>query len=576
MTHEGSPVSRRRSSPVGGIIGRVSARGVVVGVGAALLLAAGAGLAPAQSPADTSTTTAAATSPTTTATVPATTATTTTAATTTTTTTTTTAPPPVTTAPAPPPVTTVVTTTRVASPARPKATPRRAQAATLTPHALRAGCPVAAAALLEPGKEPLLVGTAAGSGRADAQAGRLAYPAAGAIVRAGGVVLRERRCARGVPSGASARVRSLSLFGGAVVAARVELLGGATSVAGLRIEGTAVRARSGARIPIQGWGYLVVGATAPAEAALAVHLLRGHDGLPAGTVVLVPLGASRAAVPPARRRSRRRRATHRPLTVTPRLALRHYVFPVAGQVDWGDSYGGLRRDVSGNWHHGDDLFAALGTPVVAVASGTVNRVGWEQLGGWRLWVRDSGGDEFYYAHLSGYAPAVLHGDVVRAGEVIGFVGNTGDAFPTTAPHLHFEIHPRGLLHLGYDGAVDPTSYLDGWTHLAHARAPRPAHPPLPAQPALRQEARYVWRELLAARHLIRRPPSPARFPRLRLPSSAHPRPAAPPRIAAVAAAASRRGGSPSWTLVVLVALVAVGGLALVPVLSRRRAAARHP
>ena len=53
-----------------------------------------------------------------------------------------------------------------------------------------------------------------------------------------------------------------------------------------------------------------------------------------------------------------------------------------------DTYGAFRSDVPGNWHHGDDIFAPLGTPVVAVATGTINRVGWEHLGGWRLWVRD--------------------------------------------------------------------------------------------------------------------------------------------------------------------------------------------
>lgn len=101
----------------------------------------------------------------------------------------------------------------------------------------------------------------------------------------------------------------------------------------------------------------------------------------------------------------------------------------------------------GNWHHGDDIFAQLGTPVVAVADGTVTLVGWEHLGGWRLWVTDRAGDQFYYAHLSGYAPAVIGADdggtvQVKAGEVLGFIGNPGDAF-TTSPHLHFEVHRTG-------------------------------------------------------------------------------------------------------------------------------------
>jgi len=50
---------------------------------------------------------------------------------------------------------------------------------------------------------------------------------------------------------------------------------------------------------------------------------------------------------------------------------------------------------------------------------------------------------------------------VRAGTVLGFVGNTGDA-EGTPYHLHFEVHPVSLLSLGYDGAVDPTPYLKAW------------------------------------------------------------------------------------------------------------------
>jgi murein DD-endopeptidase MepM/ murein hydrolase activator NlpD len=191
---------------------------------------------------------------------------------------------------------------------------------------------------------------------------------------------------------------------------------------------------------------------------------------------------------------------HQPLTVTPRLRAGPYRFPVAGPVDYGDTYGANRSDVASGWHHGDDIFAALGTPVVAVADGTLNRVGWERLGGWRLWVRDRLGDEFYYAHLSGYTPlAVAKGEVhVRAGEVIGFVGNTGDAI-TTSPHLHFEVHPSSLLRLGYDGAVDPTGYLGLWKRSGPVVAPRPVLPPLPLNPVWRAEARLVYGELIRAR-----------------------------------------------------------------------------
>ena len=206
-------------------------------------------------------------------------------------------------------------------------------------------------------------------------------------------------------------------------------------------------------------------------------------------------------------RPHRRRHRHRiskPLEVTPPLGQGRYVFPVVGGSGYGDSYGAFRGDVRGKWHHGDDIFAPLGAPVVAVASGTINRVGWHKVGGWRLWVRDTAANEFYYAHLSGYAPRVFHSRHVRAGDVLGFVGNTGDAF-SGAPHLHFEVHPRQLLRLRYDGAVDPTTYLNSWLHLRSVHAPFPVHPRLPRHPPLRKEARQVFRRLLVARHLIEQP-----------------------------------------------------------------------
>src|SRR5207245_7631371 len=149
----------------------------------------------------------------------------------------------------------------------------------------------------------------------------------------------------------------------------------------------------------------------------------------------------------------------KPQTVTPSLSPQGYVFPVYGPSSYSDTYGGARGDVSGGWHHGDDIFAPLGAPVLAVASGTVFSVGWNQIGGNRLWLRDGAGNEYYYAHLSAYTPLARNGAIVNAGDVLGFVGNTGDA-QGTPYHLHFEVHPVGLLGMGYDGAVNPTTYLN--------------------------------------------------------------------------------------------------------------------
>ncbi len=192
-----------------------------------------------------------------------------------------------------------------------------------------------------------------------------------------------------------------------------------------------------------------------------------------------------------------------PLRGTPPLGPGAYTFPVAGtDVSFGDTYGAERSDVPGGWHHGDDLFAPLGTPVVAVTDGTVFSVGWNPVGGWRLWLLDRAGDEFYYAHLSGYTALGSNGRHVQRGDVLGYVGNTGDAV-TTPTHLHFEIHPVALLYLGYDGAVDPTTYLDHWQHLTKVRTPPPV--PLPGPAPSGWGSAVDFRRLLVIRPLRRVP-----------------------------------------------------------------------
>jgi outer membrane biosynthesis protein TonB len=151
-----------------------------------------------------------------------------------------------------------------------------------------------------------------------------------------------------------------------------------------------------------------------------------------------------------------------PSSATPVLAGGPYVFPVLGPAAFVDTFGAPRPTVS--WHHGDDIFAPAGAPVLAVAAGTVFSVGWNDLGGKRLWLRDGQGNEFYYAHLSAFSALAVEGAQVSAGEVLGYVGTTGDAHGTPA-HLHFEIHPVSMIGLGYDGAVNPTGYLESWRRL---------------------------------------------------------------------------------------------------------------
>ena len=92
------------------------------------------------------------------------------------------------------------------------------------------------------------------------------------------------------------------------------------------------------------------------------------------------------------------------------------------------------------------MFAARGVPVVAVTDGTV-RFSNGGLGGISVWLKGNGAS-FYFAHLDSRASGLSAGSYVARGTVIGYVGNTGNAYGG-AHHLHFQIHP------GHGSAVNP-------------------------------------------------------------------------------------------------------------------------
>ena len=229
--------------------------------------------------------------------------------------------------------------------------------------------------------------------------------------------------------------------------------------------------------------------------ALQVVLTADHFGLPAGTTISVgyaeatatapalPEPTTTAATPKPAPKPRTRPSSEAPVTgggktvippvvrkppphIVPRLTKGGYVFPVHGPVAYTDTFKAARAVVG--WHHGEDIFAPIGAPVLAVARGSLFSVGWNDIGGNRFWLRDTQGNEFYYAHLSAFTTLAVNGAQVQAGDVIGFVGNTGDA-QTTPPHLHFEIHPVGMLSLGYDGVINPSLVLDSWRRLEDIR-----------------------------------------------------------------------------------------------------------
>lgn len=136
------------------------------------------------------------------------------------------------------------------------------------------------------------------------------------------------------------------------------------------------------------------------------------------------------------------------------LMARGFLFPVAGEVSFGDSWGAPRMVGTqyAHWHEGTDIMAAAGTPLVASEHGVISRTSSSTLGGISVYLRGDSGIEYYYAHLSSYAPETRAGLRVRAGDVIGYVGDTGNA-RGGSPHVHFEIH-------GLDGrAVNPYPML---------------------------------------------------------------------------------------------------------------------
>ena len=111
---------------------------------------------------------------------------------------------------------------------------------------------------------------------------------------------------------------------------------------------------------------------------------------------------------------------------------------------------------NGHPHEAIDILEPRGTPVLAVVSGTVRKLFLSKPGGNTIYEFDESGIYcYYYAHLDGYAKELREGMRVERGDVIGFVGSTGDADPRT-PHLHLAIFDLGPERLWWKGkAVNP-------------------------------------------------------------------------------------------------------------------------
>jgi hypothetical protein len=147
------------------------------------------------------------------------------------------------------------------------------------------------------------------------------------------------------------------------------------------------------------------------------------------------------------------------------LDLHEHAFPLPINTDysyrstWGASrgWGGFRI------HEGTDLFARHGLPVRSTSYGIIEVMGWNPYGGWRVGIRDLNNVYHYYAHLSGFDKKLKKDDIVKPGQVIGWVGSSGYGKPGTSgkfpPHLHYGLYRDNGLG---EWSFDPYSYLRRW------------------------------------------------------------------------------------------------------------------
>ena len=302
----------------------------------------------------------------------------------------------------------------------------------------------------------------------------VAVDSAGVRVGKAETVARASRAGGTGSSRAAALARHIDLFDGLVTATVARRTATAADgkttrtgrVAGLTLEGRSVGDVRSDRAYLLSDGSSV--AVNRGTAALEMILAAPRGPHPTGTRVRIAVADASAtdaviatptptatptatATPKAKHKPKRKKAPK----VQQRLTGQRYAFPVYGTADVADDFGAARADTGK--HQGNDVFGPFGAPVLAVADGTVHRVGTLPISGNRLWLHTEAGDAFFYAHLSAFSPDAENGRKVKAGTVLGFTGNTGDAEPTP-PHVHFEIHPGGE----EKDAIDPHAILVAW------------------------------------------------------------------------------------------------------------------
>jgi len=208
---------------------------------------------------------------------------------------------------------------------------------------------------------------------------------------------------------------------------------------------------------VQATGGATEASVAPAPAPVAPErvALQETPAAPAPPAVAPAAEASHVGVAPVPA------STPAPSTLTGSApAGNGLLLPVQGitRADLHDTFTDARSE--GRVHDAIDIMAAAGTPVLAVADGTVEKLFDSQRGGLTIYqFEPSGRYAYYYAHLQRYADGLAEKQAIRRGQVIGYVGSTGNASPE-APHLHFAIFRLGPERHWWEGeALNPYPVL---------------------------------------------------------------------------------------------------------------------
>lgn len=151
-----------------------------------------------------------------------------------------------------------------------------------------------------------------------------------------------------------------------------------------------------------------------------------------------------------------------------------FVLPLGSSYSYRSTWGASRGWGGDRIHEGTDLFAGYGVPVRSASYGIIEIKGWNSYGGWRVGVRDLNNVYHYFAHLSSFYKGLSIGDIVKPGQIIGYVGSSGYGKPGTSgkfpPHLHYGLYrDNGTT----DWSFDPYPHLRKWEREERQRGRKP-------------------------------------------------------------------------------------------------------